>query len=169
MLFRSSLAAPFAVVGAQVRERMSARAAVVSLGGTVNAEYRYLFNALRVHIPASQLEALRANPHVADVQLVTRYRRMAVTGGAASGRGGAVPSNAGAATEVQAKNVWAQTATSKAGTGYGVKVAVIDSGIDYAHDDFVRDGDVTFPTTKVVAGYDLVGRSEEHTSELQSH
>jgi len=38
-----------------------------------------------------------------------------------------------------------------------VKVAVIDTGIDYTHDDFVRDGDVTFPTAKVVAGYDLVG------------
>jgi subtilisin family serine protease len=154
-------AQPFALQGAQIRERISARAAVTALGGTVNAEYRYIMNGLRIHIPASQLEALRANPHVADVQLVTRYKRMAVTGGAVSGRGGATPSNGGAATEVQAKNVWAQTLTSKAGTGYGVKVAVIDTGIDYTHDDFVRNGDVTFPVTfptaKVVAGYDLVG------------
>jgi len=150
-------AQPFALQGAQIRERISARAAVTALGGTVNAEYRYLFNGLRIHIPATQLEALRANPHVADVQLVTRYKRMSVTGGAVSGRGGVTPSNGGAATEVQAKNVWAQTLTSKAGTGFGVKVAVIDSGIDYTHDDFVRDGDVTFPTAKVVAGYDLVG------------
>jgi subtilisin family serine protease len=150
-------AQPFALQGAQIRERISARAAVTALGGTVNAEYRYIMNGLRIHIPASQLEALRANPHVADVQLVTRYKRMAVTGGAVSGRGGATPSNGGAATEVQAKNVWAQTVTSKAGTGYGVKVAVIDTGIDYTHDDFVRNGDVTFPTAKVVAGYDLVG------------
>jgi len=150
-------AQPFALQGAQIRERISARAAVTALGGTVNAEYRYLFNGLRIHIPATQLEALRANPHVADVQLVTRYKRMSVTGGAVSGRGGVTPSNGGAATEVQAKNVWAQTLTSKAGTGYGVKVAVIDTGIDYTHDDFVRNGDVTFPTAKVVAGYDLVG------------
>ena len=150
-------AQPFALQGAQIRERISARAAITALGGSVNAEYRYLFNGLRVHIPASQLEALRANPHVADVQLVTRYKRMTVTGGAVSGRGGATPSNGGAATEVQAKNVWAQTLTSKAGTGYGVKVAVIDTGIDYTHDDFVRNGDVTFPTAKVVAGYDLAG------------
>ena len=150
-------AQPLALQGAQISERISARAAITALGGTVNAEYRYLINGLRIHIPATQLEALRANPHVADVQLVTRYKRMTVTGGAVSGRGGATPSNAGAATEVQAKNVWAQTATSKAGTGFGVKVAVIDTGIDYTHDDFVRDGDLTFPTAKVVAGYDLVG------------
>jgi len=150
-------AQPFALQGAQIRERISARAAITALGGTVNAEYRYLINGLRIQIPATQLETLRANPHVADVQLVTRYKRMTVAGGAVSGRGGVMPSNAGAATEVQAKNVWAQTATSKAGTGFGVKVAVIDTGIDYTHDDFVRDGDVTFPTAKVVAGYDLVG------------
>jgi len=153
----SGAAQPFALQGAQISERISARSAITALGGTVNAEYRYLFNGLRIHIPASQLEALRANPHVADVQLVTRYKRMTVTGGAVSGRGGVTPSNAGAATEVQAKNVWAQTARSKSGTGFGVKVAVIDTGIDYTHDDFVRDGDVTFPTAKVVAGYDLVG------------
>lgn len=150
-------AQPLALQGAQISERISARAAITALGGTVDAEYRYLINGLRIHIPATQLEALLANPHVADVQLVTRYKRMTVTGGAVSGRGGATPSNAGAATEVQAKNVWAQTATSKAGTGYGVKVAVVDTGIDYTHDDFVRDGDLTFPTAKVVAGYDLVG------------
>jgi subtilisin family serine protease len=155
-------AQPLALQGAQISERISARAAITALGGTVNAEYRYLINGLRIHIPATQLEALRANPHVADVQLVTRYKRMTVTGGAVSGRGGATPSNAGAATEVQAKNVWAQTATSKAGTGYGVKVAVVDTGIDYTHNDFVRVAQPAppapqFPTAKVVAGYDLVG------------
>jgi hypothetical protein len=151
-------AQPLALQGAQISERISARGAITALGGTVNAEFRYLFNGLRIHIPASQLEALRANPHVANVQLVTRYKRMTVMGGAVSRRGGAIPANAGAATEVQAKNVWAQTsATRVVGTGAGVKVAVIDSGIDYTHDDFVRDGDVTFPTAKVVDGYDLVG------------
>jgi hypothetical protein len=149
--------ASFAFRGAQIRERMGARAAVVALGGTVHAEYQYILNGLRVHVPASQLEALRANRHVADVQLVTRYNRASVTGGAISGRAGALPANAGAASEVQAKNVWAQTLTSKAGTGFGVKVAVIDSGIDYSHDLFVRDGDTTFPTAKVPLGYDLVG------------
>lgn len=147
----------YAFRGAQIRERIGARAAITALGGTVHTEYQYILNGLRIRIPASQLEALRAHPTVADVQLVTRYQRANVTGGAVSGTAGSLPSNAGAASEVQAKNVWAQTATSKAGTGYGIKVAVIDSGIDYSHDLFVRDGDTTFPTAKVPLGYDLVG------------
>jgi len=147
----------FAFRGAQIRERMSARAAVAAIGGTVHTEYQYILNGLRVRIPSSKLEILRANPNVADVQLVTRYERSAVTGGAVAGRAGSLPSNASAATEVQAKNVWAQTATSRAGTGFGIKVAVIDSGIDYSHDLFVRNGDTTFPTAKVPLGYDLVG------------
>ena len=147
----------FAFRGLQIRERMGVRAAITALGGTVQSEYQYILNGLRVRIPASQLEALRANPQVADVQLVTRYHRASVTGGAVSSRAGVLPSNAGAASEVQAKNVWAQTASSRAGTGYGVKVAVIDSGIDYSHDLFVRNGDTTFPTAKVPLGYDLVG------------
>ena len=152
------IAPSFAMQGVQISERIGARAAVTALGGTVNAEYRYIFSGLRIHIPATQLEALRANLNVADVQLVTRYQRMSVTGGAVSGHSGVTPSNAGAATEVQAKSVWNQQSTTKtSGTGAGVKVAVIDTGIDYTHDDFVRDGDVTFPTAKVVAGYDLVG------------
>lgn len=147
----------FAFRGVQIRERMGARAAVAAIGGTVHAEYQFILNGLRVRIPASKLETLRANPNVADVQLVTRYERSAVTGGAVAGRAGSLPSNASAATEVQAKNVWAQTVTSRAGTGFGIKVAVIDSGIDYSHDLFVRNGDTTFPTAKVPLGYDLVG------------
>lgn len=147
----------FAFRGAQIRERMGARAAVAAIGGTIHAEYQYILNGLRVRIPATKLETLRANPNVADVQLVTRYQRTNVTGGAVSNRAGAIPSNASAATEVQAKNVWAQTSTSRAGTGFGIKVAVIDSGIDYTHDLFVRNGDIIFPTPKVPLGYDLVG------------
>jgi minor extracellular serine protease Vpr len=147
----------YAFRGAQIRERMSARAAVAALGGTIHSEYQYILNGLRVRIPASKLEALRAHPNVADIQLVTRYHRTSVTGGVVTSRAGALPSNASAAVEVQAKNVWAQTLTSRAGTGFGVKVAVIDSGIDYSHDLFVRNGDTTFPTAKIPLGYDLVG------------
>ena len=44
--------------------------------------------------------------------------------------------------------------------------AVVDTGIDYAHDDFVRDGDVTFPTAKVVGGFDFVGDGYNAASDI---
>lgn len=47
-------------------------------------------------------------------------------------------------------------------TGAGVKVAVMDTGIDYDHADLGGDGvqrsnSSVFPTGRVIAGYDLVG------------
>ncbi|HEU0224945.1 MAG TPA: S8 family serine peptidase [Steroidobacteraceae bacterium] len=47
-------------------------------------------------------------------------------------------------------------------TGQGIKVAVMDTGIDYDHADFGGDGvqrsnSAVFPTSRVVAGWDFVG------------
>lgn len=45
-------------------------------------------------------------------------------------------------------------------TGEGIKVGVIDSGIDYDHPDFGgggTDGATTFPTARVAYGHDFVG------------
>ncbi len=45
-------------------------------------------------------------------------------------------------------------------TGEGIKVAVMDTGIDYDHPDFGgngSDGSTTFPTGRVAFGYDFVG------------
>lgn len=64
-------------------------------------------------------------------------------------------------------------------TGKGVKVGVIDSGIDYTHVAFGGSGSVaeytandpnviepgTFPTKKVVGGYDFVGANWPNTAE----
>jgi subtilisin family serine protease len=72
------------------------------------------------------------------------------------------------------------TAVQAAGyTGKGIKVAVLDSGIDYTHVAFGGSGNVaeyeandptiiepgTFPTAKVVAGYDFVGSNWPDTDE----
>ncbi|WP_223147517.1 S8 family serine peptidase [Georgenia wutianyii] len=55
----------------------------------------------------------------------------------------------------------ADVAQSELGfTGEGLKVGVIDTGVDYDHPDFGGagvDGETPFPNDKVVAGYDFVG------------
>lgn len=67
--------------------------------------------------------------------------------------------------------------------GQGIRVAVIDSGIDYYHKMFGGSGDVadykndnpsivepgTFPTAKVIAGIDLVGSTYNPASVLEEH
>jgi len=64
-------------------------------------------------------------------------------------------------------------------TGKGIKVAVLDSGIDYTHASLGGSGEVaeydandptiiergTFPTAKVVGGYDFVGSTWPNTAE----
>jgi subtilisin family serine protease len=69
---------------------------------------------------------------------------------------------------------------AKGYTGKGIKVAVLDSGIDYLHADLGGSGDPadfagndptiiepgTFPTRKVVGGYDFTGSSWPNTEEM---
>ncbi|WP_276313852.1 S8 family serine peptidase [Solihabitans fulvus] len=77
------------------------------------------------------------------------------------------PQNAGSAELTRALTVWQQTGHY----GDGVRVGIIDTGIDYTHADFGGPGTVAayravdstridpayFPTDKVVGGYDFAG------------
>ena len=125
----------------------------------VVAQVQAVLNAVFVEVDASVLATLAQDPRVVRIAPVGNYELdLSET----------VPYIG--ATAVQAKGV----------DGKGIKVAVLDSGIDYLHaalggsgspaefannnPDIVERG--TFPTAKVVAGYDFTGPTWPNTPEI---
>ena len=127
-------------------------AAVRANGGRVAARYADALNGVRVSIPTSRFGAIAALPGVAAVHGVATYRRDNLQG---------VP-------YITGDQVWNDFPGR---TGKGVKVAVIDTGIDYYHANLGGSGDPAdfakadgttladggFPNAKVVGGWDFVG------------
>jgi len=132
-------------------------AQVRSLGGRDSARLRKALNAVVVTVPASMVPAVAALPGVLTVRPLHDYRlNLSET----------VPYIGAAAVQNAGVN------------GTGVRVAVLDSGIDYTHRFFGGAGtaaaytsaygtsttdlrntttDGLFPTAKVVGGFDFVG------------
>jgi len=124
-----------------------------ALGAEVTGRFLRLANALRVRVAEDRLPQLAALPGVKRVERAPLYRRHLTT---------SVPF-------VGAPSVW----SSWPGTadGRGVRIGIIDSGIDYTHADFGGSGKAedfaandptriepgTFPTAKVVGGFDFAG------------
>jgi subtilisin family serine protease len=123
------------------------------VGGAVEARFSRLANAIKIRLPFGQVERLRRLDGVVDVQSVAQFR----------------PLTSSSVPFIGATNVWNRGNLSA--TGKGVRIGIIDSGIDYHHAMFGGSGDVadytknnpariekgTFPTAKVVGGYDFAG------------
>ena len=131
-----------------------AQAAVESRFGASDTKAQTLYRAhalysgVAVRTDASKLQALAALPGVKAVHRITPKS----------------PSNSSSVPLIGAPAVWKATGE----TGQGVRVGVIDTGIDYTHADFGGPGTTaaynaakasnTFtPTAKVVGGYDFAG------------
>jgi subtilisin family serine protease len=136
---------------AALRSQAAAIREVESLGGTVMFRYSRLVNAFSATMSADAAVALADRPDVALVErvpIVVRHNETSVP-------------------FIGATKVWKNLGVR----GQGMTVAVVDTGIDYTHADFGGSGDVadyeandptvieagTFPTAKVVAGFDFVG------------
>jgi subtilisin family serine protease len=127
------------------------KSAIVGAGGKVQRQYQDAYNGIRVRVSIRNVPKLAALPGVVSIHPIRIYHKTLTT---------AVPF-----TGVPA--AWQDFGY----TGKGVKIAIIDSGIDYTHADFGGAGtpeafaanDPTiiepgsFPTTKVAGGTDLVG------------
>ncbi len=131
---------------------------IQALGGTILNDFQYAYNGIKVSIARDKVSDLQKLAGVVGVHAVARVER----------------NNVNTAPLVNAPAVWGG---SPAFHGTGVKVAIIDTGIDYTHANFGGPGTVaafdtanatdTLPAdpslfgptavTKVKGGYDFVG------------
>ena len=140
------------------QDALLARIRAVDPNATVLAQLQVVMNALLVEVDAAALTQLAKDPAVIRIAPVGSYEiDLADT----------VPYIG--ASAVQAEGI----------DGSGIRVAVLDSGIDYTHAALGGSGDVadftgndpnviepgTFPTAKVVGGYDFVGSNWPNTPE----
>ncbi len=138
-------------------EQAATRGQIESAGGEVIGAFQSALNGVKVRIPRNQINALRQIPGVVDVVRVGVHKLNNVV---------SVP-------RIQAPIAWSGAAGVH---GEGIKVGIIDTGIDYTHADFGGTGTVaayqaalatdTAPANpslfgpgapKVKGGIDLVG------------
>ena len=128
----------------------SAINAAKSAGVQVRSRYADAINGFAFAGSARQASALSKSGLFSEIFRTSTY----------------APDNAVSDVQTGAAATWESTGF----TGKGIKIAVIDSGVDYYHAMFCGAGlaaynadnntiieDGTFPTSKVVGGYDFVG------------
>lgn len=97
--------------------------AIEGKGGTVINQLQSAYNGIRISIDASELPALREMPGVKGVHVLRTVER----------------NNASSVPAIGTPGAW-QGAGDTGYTGKGVKVAIIDTGIDYTHATFGGQG-----------------------------
>ncbi len=131
-------------------------------GGRILHRYQYAYNGIKVSVAGNRIASLAALPGVVGVRRLQTYK----------------PDNVVAVPYIGAPAAW-QTGGA---TGAGETIAVIDTGIDYTHANFGGPGTTaaydandptviepgSFPTAKVVAGYDFAGDGYDADGKLGS-
>ena len=134
-----------------LRSQAAAIREVEAMGGRVVFRYSRLVNAFSAELSAEAAAAMAAR---SDVALVERVPTV-------------VRTNETSVPFIGATKVWKNLGVR----GEGITVAVVDTGVDYTHADFNGSGDPadyaandpsviepgSFPTSKVIAGFDFVG------------
>jgi subtilisin family serine protease len=151
---RASVGRALAVRRAEIAAQHAAlRPRLAELGAEVVHEHDTLVNAVVVRLPADRLAELRALPGVTGARRERAHQRKLETSTPFLG----------------APAAWRSLPTGL--TGRGIRIGIIDTGIDYHHAMFGGSGSVadydnndptriepgTFPTAKVVGGHDFVG------------
>jgi subtilisin family serine protease len=149
------------------REALSSQDAAISqvknAGGDVVFRYSRLLNGFSAVMSSGGAQTLARRSDVSSVQPVNVVVRQ----------------NESSVPFIGATKVWSQLGVR----GQGMRVAVVDTGIDYTHADFGGPGTVeayqqndpnviergTFPTDKVIGGFDFVGSNYDVLDEETSN
>lgn len=136
----------------RVRQQQAAlKPQIARLGGRVIEQYRLLYNGFWVLAPRAALAEIGALPGVVAVHPTRRVRL----------------ANTASVAFIGAPQVW----QGLGNRGEGVRIAILDTGIDYTHAAFggpgtpaayqANNGRIiepgSFPTAKVIGGYDFAG------------
>jgi subtilisin family serine protease len=105
-------------------QHASARAGIEARGARVLKNFHGAINGIKVEVKPSEIAALRALPGVVAVLPVARHER----------------NNASSVPYIGAPAVWQGLSGLAGYRGEGVKVAIIDTGIDYTHANFGGPG-----------------------------
>ncbi len=132
-------------------EQRALRSQLQAIGATELGSLRVGANGISVNVRAGDVSRLRALPGVKSVARVEKFKM----------------SNVDSVPWVGANAVH----TNLGVRGEGIRIAIIDSGVDYTHANFGGPGTVeayatqnfnviepgTFPTAKVIGGFDFAG------------
>lgn len=154
-----------------LQEQSEAEKYFKSISGDIKIlhRYRFLVNGFSILIPSNHVDKLKSYQGIVEVHNSQSFSRPDVQGESAGPKVG---------TETSVKFIGAEKVQKELNIdGKGIRVGVIDTGIDYTHKMFGGAGTEAaydevksdfkasdFPTAKVVGGIDLVGSQYDDAS-----
>jgi subtilisin family serine protease len=140
------------------RDAFYSDAAAAGVNVTERRSFDTLWNGVSVNVPATDVAGLASVPGVVSIYPVNTIT-LASPLPADNSSDGSLPITGGSSTIDLAHStimIGSNIANASGWTGQGVKVAIVDSGVDYTHPDL---GGCFGTGCKVIGGWDFVGNS----------